>query len=268
VLRAIRFLLMSDRRYEFGEDLGQERERLLVLERAFDVLSRGALMEVGVGVGWRCWEVGAGRGSLAHWLAGIVGPHGEVLATDLSDQWFDHTAPGVTFQRHDVVRDQLPRDTFDLVHARFLLEHLPDPRSVIARLTDALRPGGVLVLEDAAGLELDVTPSIPAFHRLPAAWERAGRAVGWNGAYGAELMGDLRALGLREPQGRQYRQLAPGGQSWTHLILGIRRLEGQLINEGVTREEVTLIVECLADSARLVVGPPVTIAWGWRGGVG
>ncbi|MBV8997850.1 MAG: class I SAM-dependent methyltransferase [Solirubrobacterales bacterium] len=255
---------MSDRRYLFGEDVARERERLAAVERAFDARSQNALTEVGVSTGWRCWEVGAGRGSIARWLSGIVGSGGEVLATDLSDRWFDPATTGIRWLRHDVANDPLPGDRFDLVHARFLLEHLADPGSVIARIADALRPGGVLVLEDSAGLGVNITPATGVLDRFLPAWDRAGRAVGWNPTYGRELMSDLRMAGLREPQGHQYRQLAAGGSSWTHVIGGIRRLEAQLIEQGVTHEQLTLVLRCLEDSTNLIVGPPITIAWAWR----
>ena len=255
---------MSNRRYVFGEDVARERERLVAVERAFDTPTQNALREVGVSTGWRCWEVGAGRGSIARWLSGIVGSDGQVLATDLSDRWFDPATTGLRCERHDVARDPLPGDRFDLVHARFLLEHLVDPRSVIARFADALRPGGVLVLEDSAGLDVDVPPVTGVLDRFLPAWDRAGRAVGWNPTYGRELMSDLRMAGLREPQGRQYRQLAAGGSSWIHVASGIRRLETQLSKQGVTHEQLTRVLRCLDDSTNLIVGPPITIAWAWR----
>ncbi|MBV9685290.1 MAG: class I SAM-dependent methyltransferase [Solirubrobacterales bacterium] len=261
------FVFVSDGDYVFGEDVQEERERLAAVERAVDGSSRNALLEVGVDVGWRCWEVGAGRGSIARWLSVVVGTAGQVLATDLTDEWFDPAATDVRFQRHDVVRDPVPEGAFDLVHARFLLEHLADPRSVIARLIDALRPGGVIVLEDSAGLELDITPSPGLTDEFLRAWERAGRAVGWNPFYGAELMVDLRALELRELGGRQCRELAPGGPSWTHVAHGLRRVERQLIEQGISQVDLKLVLRSLADPASLIVGPAVTIAWARRAGV-
>lgn len=257
---------MSDSHYVFGEDVQMESDRLVALEQALDVPSRNALLEAGVDVGWRCWDVGAGRGSIARWLSDVVGADGRVLATDLSDHWFDPAGTGARFQRHDIVRDPLPDRAFDLVHARFLLEHLANPNAVIARLIAALRPGGVIVLEDSAGLELDITPSPGLSDGFLAAWERAVRAIGWNPFYGAKLMADLRALELRDLRGRQHRQLAPGGPAWTHVTQGLRRIERELIEQGVSQEQLTLVRRSLADPSTLIVGPPVTIAWAWRAG--
>lgn len=44
-----------------------------------------------------CWEVGAGRGSVARWLSGVVGSEGPVLATDPDDQWFDSAATNTAY---------------------------------------------------------------------------------------------------------------------------------------------------------------------------
>ena len=54
-----------------------EDERLALLERIFDPLSRQRRSLVQPG--WRCLEVGAGRGSMAVWLAERVGDRGHVV---------------------------------------------------------------------------------------------------------------------------------------------------------------------------------------------
>jgi hypothetical protein len=85
-------------RYRFGDHPRREDERLDVLERALDSGSRSVLLEAGVQPGWRCWEAGAGRGSIARWLAGIVGAAGHVVATDLDQTRFDAGTTDVAFK--------------------------------------------------------------------------------------------------------------------------------------------------------------------------
>ena len=53
---------------------------------------------------------------------------------------------------------------FDLVRMKHCIEHLPDPRAVLARIAEALGPGGFLVLDtdNAGGLRSTVENSIRA----------------------------------------------------------------------------------------------------------
>ena len=250
--------------YGFGEDASREADRLAAVEGALDPPTWSALLEVGVDVGWRCWDVGTGRGSIARWLARVVGPRGKVLATDLEDRRLDTNAPTVEFKRHDVSRDPAPGGDFDLVHARLLLEHLADPKAAITGFVGALKPGGVLIAGDAAGLQFRVIPATPLFERLASPWERAARTVGWNPTYGASLMDDLRSAGLTDIRGREHRLLAPGGPDWLHVRSGLERLRAELVNEGFAERDLDPALECLDDPENLISGPPIVIGWGRR----
>ena len=57
-------------RYAFARSWGREDERLATLERQLDPVSRAAIGQLGLAAGSRCWEAGAGSGSMAAWLAG------------------------------------------------------------------------------------------------------------------------------------------------------------------------------------------------------
>jgi hypothetical protein len=54
----------------------------------------------------------------------------------------------VELRRHDVTSDEIPSSSYDLIHARLVLGHLPERGQVIERLVAALAPGGWLVLEE------------------------------------------------------------------------------------------------------------------------
>src|SRR5581483_4281935 len=112
------------------------------------------LDRIGVGPGWNCLEVGAGGGSVVRMLCDRVGPTGRVLAVDLETALLaDLDAPQLEVRRFDVVVDELPEAAFDLVHTRAVLMHIPQREEIIPRLVRALKPGGVLLLE-----EMDLTP--------------------------------------------------------------------------------------------------------------
>jgi 2-polyprenyl-3-methyl-5-hydroxy-6-metoxy-1,4-benzoquinol methylase len=135
--------------YIYDASTEQERVRLGLLSRANDPATIEHLEGVGVAAGWRCLEVGGGGGSIARWLCERVGPSGGVVATDLDTRFLDEIdAPNLEVRRHDILKDELESESFDLVHSRFLLEHLAEYRTALDRMIAAVKPGGWLVAED------------------------------------------------------------------------------------------------------------------------
>lgn len=134
--------------YILKTDQPDERERLRYLERISDPGTHRILDGIGIVPGWACLEVGAGAGSIARWLARQVGPRGRVVATDISvDHLTRDTSENIVVLRHDICNDELPADEFNLIHSRFVMEHLPARHSAISKMISALKPGGWLVLE-------------------------------------------------------------------------------------------------------------------------
>jgi SAM-dependent methyltransferase len=131
------------------ETARREHERLRVLGRWRDPSTFAALEATGIGPGWHCLEVGAGAGTTSAWMAERVGDSGSVLSTDV-DLRFHGPAVGRTeIREHDITRDPLPPDTFDLVHARAVLQHVAEREVALERMVASLKPGGWIVVEEA-----------------------------------------------------------------------------------------------------------------------
>lgn len=139
-----------------------------------DPVTARRLRGLGVNRGWRCLELGAGRGSIARWLCDQVGVEGRVTAVDIDDLFLGQIGlPNLEVVRADVVSDPLPSGPFDLIHARLLLIHLPARNEVLGRLLPLLRPGGAVLFE-----EYDVFPiTATADGAYGAAWSAFGRAM-------------------------------------------------------------------------------------------
>src|SRR5689334_10923853 len=73
----------ADEGYLLANQQDQAGVRLAALATLFDPSTFRHLDALGVGPGWRCWEVGAGGRSVPDGLAARVGPTGAVLATDV-----------------------------------------------------------------------------------------------------------------------------------------------------------------------------------------
>jgi 2-polyprenyl-3-methyl-5-hydroxy-6-metoxy-1,4-benzoquinol methylase len=146
----------------FASQSEVEQRRLQVMGEVSDVSTQALLNSVGVTAGWKCWEGGAGAGTIARWLAERVDSGGHVLATDIDTTALSAmTVPNLTVRQHDVVRDVLPEQRFDLIHARYVLEHIGERDQVLDRLVTALRPGGALVVESIAEFPIDSSLNAP-----------------------------------------------------------------------------------------------------------
>src|SRR6185437_12411661 len=100
--------------------------------------------------GWRCLEIGAGRGSMAVWLAQRVGTNGRVVATDVDTTSLNRLdLSNLEVRRHDILSDSLDAldpGSFDLVCARPLLSWLVGKReAAMRRIVECLRPGGRII---------------------------------------------------------------------------------------------------------------------------
>ncbi len=125
-----------------------ESDRLGLLESSRDPGTMRQLEELGVGPGWRCLEVGAGRGSIARWLAEQVSPGGSVTAADIDLRFLTDMPEDVEVRALDIREDEIEAEAYDLVHCRALLMHLPDPAETLTKLSAALKPGGLLLAEE------------------------------------------------------------------------------------------------------------------------
>ena len=120
-------------------------ERFASLDALYNFRTFRFLETVGIGPGWHCLEVGGGSGSVAAWMAERVGPSGYVLVTDIDPRFMERSAyrrsTHIELRRHDIGTDPLPEQAFDLIHARLVLQHVPQRHDALAELGEAaLRP--------------------------------------------------------------------------------------------------------------------------------
>jgi SAM-dependent methyltransferase len=253
--------------YQFDHEWHQERARLASLEQFEDPGTIRLLERLGVAAGWRCLEIGAGGGSVAAWLCERVGPTGSVLATDLETKFLaalDY--PNLEVRRHDVAVDPLPAATFDLIHERAVLLHLPDRERVLERLVHALKPGGWLLCEDTDFSTAIAGSTVPALGRSIAAMVLFLESRGAEPNLGRRLYAELRRVGLDEvnAEGRVYmmRGAHPSANLPRHTLERVRTpvIAAGMVSEAEFDEALTLF----DDPDTAVMSHVMMAAWGRR----
>ena len=161
-----------------------EDERLKLLESLLDPLSRQR--REFVQRGWRCLEVGAGRGSLAVWLAKKVGKSGRVVATDIDLSYLKRLhVPNLEVRKHNILEDSLEvldPCSFDLVSSRLMLYWLAGKQqAAIQRMVECLRPGGWLVDEDG---DWGTIAPVDLSHPLAGPFQRTWQNGDWMASRG------------------------------------------------------------------------------------
>jgi SAM-dependent methyltransferase len=257
--------------YLFTHEDKAERERLAAIEAGLDPFTIECLEKIGVGDGWRCLEVGAGGGSIAAWLCRRVGPSGKVVATDLQTKFLEAIeAPILEVRKHDIAKDDLEQAAFDLVSARKVLEHLPDPTAAIARMAAALRPGGWLLVEDTdlASFRRVSFPHRDRFERAYAKFIEALSSAGFQPQLGLRLGDDLRAAGLQGVSLKGLVVEAAGGSNHPGnkvYRMTVQRMRERIVSAGLlSSEEVDQFLADLHSPELHAITAIHCAAWGQK----
>ncbi|MFE3936854.1 class I SAM-dependent methyltransferase, partial [Streptomyces goshikiensis] len=102
----------------------------------------------------------------------------------------------VTIHQADAVNDNPDLGGFDLVHARFLLMHLREREAVLAKLATWLRPGGWLLVSDAADLATPASPSPALRTTISSLWKMLNTSIGMEINYSRAYPRPLLKAGL------------------------------------------------------------------------
>jgi ubiquinone/menaquinone biosynthesis C-methylase UbiE len=193
-----------------------------------------------------CLEVGCGGGDVAFEMARTVGPSGRVVGTDIDQKVLDlaiaeaagQELSNIEFRRMDIT-ESAPAAEFDLVHARFLLSHLADPAGALARMRGALRPGGIIVLEDVDFRGHFSYPESNAFARYVELYTETARRKGADANIGPRLPSLIVEAGFENVQMHVVQPAGTTGEVKLLTPLTMENIAGSVVAAGLTSEEET-----------------------------
>ena len=187
-------------------DQPSELERLQLQSRVWEPSGRQLLARLGDGSGLRALDAGCGALGWLRILSEWVGPSGQVVGADIDERLLDAArsfleAEGIANAElavDDLFDSKLEAESFDLVHARFVIAPLGRGREQVASHRRLIRPGGSLVLEEWDLGSWHFNPPAPAAERLIRLVSEIFAALG--GEAGRGLPELLREVGVEEPE--------------------------------------------------------------------
>lgn len=162
----------------------------------------------------------------------------------------------------------LPEAAFDLVHARYVLIHLPHADRALERMLSALKPGGYLVLEEpdfsAAHAEAGPAEFRSSFAAVQRAIAHMFASRSMNHAFGASLARRLGQAGVVDVRVDDQRGAHPGGSALAWMMaLSTRQLADQYLRTGeVSAAQLRAYEGYARDPACSAVHYASVAAWG------
>jgi len=239
-LKYRRDVARSQRSYNYLlGDSRAEAARLRAQARLWDPTAHALFDRMNIRRGQAVLEIGPGAGSLHRELRRRV--HGPVDAVEPSPVF----AAGIErlprrdglgaarLWRTNLADARLPRGHYDIVFARWVFLFLPDPAAHIRQLAAALRPGGMLAIEDYTRETLRMVPTPQEWDAFLSADRAFFGSQGGNASIAGELHRVYARAGLEMVETTPtIKSGHPGSPVWTWLSTYFLGLLDRLVGLG------------------------------------
>jgi SAM-dependent methyltransferase len=182
----------------------EEQQRLTKLNV---LLNEASLTQAALARGERVVDFGCGLGQFSRAMARVTGV--PVIGIERSSAQIeearaqalaDGEAHLVDLREGNVEAPPLEDEEwarFDVAHARFLLEHVPDPLTIVRVMVRAVRPGGRIILADDDHDVLRLWPELPGLTVVWRAYQRTYDRHGNDPIVGRRLVQLLHLAGAK-----------------------------------------------------------------------
>jgi SAM-dependent methyltransferase len=176
--------------------------------------------------------------------------------------------PNVKTQQHDILNEPLPEGDFDLVHARWILHHLPTPEVAISRMVSALRPGGWLLLEEVDFFPVHASENTDYRDFMTALVNTVVKASGRDCFWARALPRVVAEQGLSNVSGEGDFSLLQGGSEIAEFFtLTAEQMREQMLGTGtIDAEKMDRALNLLSEPSFWAFGGGGVPIWGRRPG--
>lgn len=213
---------------------GTSQEEQVRLSLLNDLLNARSLNTLDITGGEKILDVGSGLGQFSRTMARAAGKEGTVLGIERSHAQLnqaiafaknDGEEKLVEFRQGDALNLPLKEEewnSFDIVHTRFVLEHVPNPQDIVNQMFKAAKPGGKIILADDDHATCRVIPESPGFQTLWNAYCRSYDRIGNDPYVGRKLVSFLHKAGANQKQnGLFFFGDCNGNETFEHYALNL-----------------------------------------------
>ena len=221
-------------------------ESVLRSHNVRDIANSAAYLRPHLTTQTRLLDVGAGPGSITVDFATVVG---HVTATEIDESALslsrdlaaERGLANVDFSVEDVHALSFADDSFDVVHAHQVLQHVVDPVQALREMRRVTVAGGIVAARDADYAGFLWFPVLPELDRWLALYQRAARANGGEPDAGRRLLSWARAAGFPhvEATASTWCYASPEDRTWWGGMWADRILESALARQLVDQDMAT-----------------------------
>lgn len=248
--------------------------RLQILNKIHQPYTEFLLKHVGLSQGMQVADIGCGTGNVSFLIASKVGVDSSVCGVDISEAQLDIARSqaqnfnfnNISFVEGSAYNTGLPKDSFDLVYCRFVLIHLNRPVEALLEMKSLLKPGGLLVCEEADFSQAFCEPSDKVHDRCYEMLIGLAASRDQNFCLGVELYKMFQQAGFINPE-ISFSQPVVAGENKRLIDMSLMEARNSLIEAGLTvSDEVDEIIarmkELAEDKTTLFGIPRISQIWG------
>ncbi|MDZ4711359.1 MAG: methyltransferase domain-containing protein [bacterium] len=163
-----------------------ELERLEFQNGVWKNITDDFFRRINIRKGWKILDIGAGPGFVSIDLRKLAGKSGEVTALEPSELYLNYFKDVCTKQHWNNIKfiqanlegTTLQKDHYDMIYLRWVIDFVPEPEKFLLKLLEALKPGGIIAIEDYVYDGIALFPRGGAFDNITEAirkyWDIGG----------------------------------------------------------------------------------------------